>query len=108
MINRYILSNNSGIALNVIEEICELAQKYNIDKVILFGSRARGDYRRVSDIDLAITGGEIDEFSIDVDEKTSTLLEFDIVNLDGSVQEQLRQSIQREGRILYEKNYFGY
>ena len=28
---------------------------------------------------------------------------FDIVNLDGSVQKELRDSIEREGRVLYEK-----
>ena len=44
----------TGIGLTVIQEICALARKYDIDKVILFGSRARGDYRRASDIDLAV------------------------------------------------------
>ena len=72
-------------------------------KVILFGSRARGDYRRTSDIDLAVSGGNFALFSLDVDEKTSTLLKYDIVNLDGAVQEELRDSIEKEGRILYEK-----
>ena len=43
---------HTGIKPKVIEEIRTFARKYNIDKVILFGSRARGDYRRTSDIDL--------------------------------------------------------
>ena len=43
--------NNTGIKPKVIEEIRTFAKKYNIDKVILFGSRARGDYRRTSDIE---------------------------------------------------------
>ena len=33
-----------------------LAQKYDVDRVILFRSRARGDFRRTSDIDLAVEG----------------------------------------------------
>ena len=45
---------HTGIKPKVIEEIRTFARKYNIDKVILFGSRARGDYRRTSDIDLAV------------------------------------------------------
>ena len=49
----------TGIKLAVIQEICELAQKHQIEKVILFGSRARGDYKRASDIDLAVKGGNI-------------------------------------------------
>lgn len=94
---------NTGIKPIVIQEICELAQNYNVDKVILFGSRSRGDYKRVSDIDLAVSGGNFVRFAVDVDEETSTLLKFDLVNLDGSVQEELRAAIEKEGKILYEK-----
>ena len=93
----------TGINLIVIQEIRRLAQKYQIDQVILFGSRARGDYKKVSDIDLAIRGGDFDRFALDVDEETSTLLKYDFVNLGGRVQEELRASIEQEGRILYEK-----
>ncbi len=93
----------TGIRPIVIEEICELARKYNIDRVILFGSRARGDYHRVSDIDLAVSGGDFARFALDVDEETDTLLKYDFVNLDGSVQEELRYSIETEGRTIYEK-----
>ena len=74
-----------GIRDCVLEEIRELARKYQVEKVILFGSRARGDYHRTSDIDLAIRGGKADRFALDVDECTSTLLKFDIVDLGGSV-----------------------
>ena len=51
---RGCLMEHTGIKPKVIEEIRTFARKYNIDKVILFGSRARGDYRRTSDIDLAV------------------------------------------------------
>lgn len=95
--------NDTGIRPEVIEEIRNLAQKYDIEKVILFGSRARGDFRRTSDIDIAVTGGDFVRFALDVDEETSTLLEYDIVNLDRDMQDELRESIEKEGRILYEK-----
>jgi predicted nucleotidyltransferase len=88
---------------NVIKEIRSLAQKYDITEVILFGSRARGDYGRASDLDLAVRGGNIARFALDVDEMTSTPLKYDIINLDGTVSDELRQSIQTEGKILYEK-----
>lgn len=97
------LYGNTGIKQIVINQIRELAMQYDIQKVILFGSRARGAYRSKSDIDLACSGGDCIRFSLDVDEKTETLLKFDIVNLDGSVQQELLQSIQNEGIIIYEK-----
>ena len=94
---------NCGIRAQVLKEIEELAIKYEIGKVILFGSRARGDYRDRSDIDLAVSGGKIDLFSLEIEEETSTLLKYDIVNLDGSVQRELLDSIEKEGILLYEK-----
>ena len=94
---------DKGIKEKVLIEIKELAEKYNIEKVILFGSRARGDYRERSDIDLAVTGGQVDLFALAVDEETSTLLKYDIVNLDGRVQKELLESIKTEGILLYEK-----
>ena len=93
----------TGIRSQVLQEIAALAQKYGIQRVILFGSRARGDYRRASDIDLAVTGGDMDGFALAVDEETSTLLEYDVVNLDGVVQEDLKKNILEEGKLLYEK-----
>lgn len=93
----------TGIKAIVLTEICELADKYHLDKVILFGSRARGDYKRVSDIDLAVIGGDIARFSLDVEEETSTLLKYDIVDLSKPVQKDLIASIKTEGVVLYEK-----
>ncbi|MBP3569005.1 MAG: nucleotidyltransferase domain-containing protein [Lachnospiraceae bacterium] len=95
--------DQSGIKQKVIQEIKELAIKYDLQQVILFGSRARGDYHRTSDIDLAVTGGNIPRFALDVEEETSTLLKFDVVDLDSAVQPELRLSIEQEGKVLYEK-----
>lgn len=92
-----------SIRREVLEEIINLAKKYDIDKVILFGSRARGDYKRTSDIDLAVEGGDVASFSLDVEEETTTLLKFDIVDLGRAIQEELMESIEKEGKIIYEK-----
>ena len=97
------MNGDTGIREIVLAEICDLAKRYDLGQVILFGSRARGDYKKTSDIDLAVSGGDITRFTLDVEDETSTLLSFDVVNLDGSVQEELRESIEREGRLLYEK-----
>ena len=92
---------NTGIKTEVIDEIISFAN--DIHCVILFGSRARGDFKRTSDIDIAASGGDFDRFALDVDEEKSTLLEFDIVDLDRDMQDALRESIRREGKILFEK-----
>ena len=86
-----------------MREITEIAKRNQIQEIILFGSRARGDYNRTSDIDLAVTGGNISGFAVSIEEETSTLLEYDIVDLDKPVSEELLKSIRDEGQILYEK-----
>ena len=95
--------NETGIPKIVIEELRGLARKYQIRRVILFGSRARGDYHRTSDIDLAVSGGDILRFALDADEETSTPLKYDIINLDQKINEELRKSIWTEGKTIYEK-----
>ncbi|WP_027397437.1 nucleotidyltransferase family protein [Anaerovibrio lipolyticus] len=87
------------------DKIIELAKKYGIKKVILFGSRARGDNWERSDIDLAISGGDRVRFTLDVDEIeiVPTLLMFDVVDLDGPCNEELLESIKQDGVVLYEE-----
>lgn len=97
------IMKTSGIKKKVIEEIRQLAVDYNIRKVILFGSRARGDYHERSDIDLAVLGGDTNNFALAVDEETSTLLMYDIVDLSLPVQEELKDRIYQEGIVIYEK-----
>ena len=87
----------------LLHEIRTLAQRHDINRVLLFGSRARGDHRRTSDIDLAASGGNIPAFSIDLEEETSTLLRFDCVDLDAPLRPELRAAIEEEGRLVYEK-----
>lgn len=91
------------LSKEIQKSIQNLAQEYGIQKVILFGSRARGDNRERSDIDIAVQGGDTFRFALDVEDKVPTLLFFDVVNLDEAVQPELLESIQKEGKILYEK-----
>lgn len=78
-----------------------------VDKIVLFGSRARCDAEERSDIDIAILcPAASDREWLDVCEiveNTRTLLEIDIVRLDTASQE-LQTRIFDEGKILYEKH----
>ena len=95
--------NGTGITEQVIKEIVLLARKHNIEKVVLFGSRARGDYHRASDIDLAVYGGDVVGFSLDVEEQTSTLLTYDVIDMKKKHEAAFMNSIEKEGTVLYEK-----
>lgn len=90
---------------NVYRQIVEIAIKNNATKVILFGSRARGDNGPKSDIDLAIYGCKnFSELVEQMNEELWSLLQLDIINMEGSnVSEELKQEIKRDGVILYDK-----
>ena len=50
-----------GLKKNIIEKINTVFAKYpQIEKVILYGSRAKGSFQNGSDIDLTIIGERID------------------------------------------------
>ncbi len=84
-------------------EIIDLALQCQLDRVILFGSRSRGDNRERSDIDLAIQGGDTVAFAASADEDIPTLLMFDVVDLDKPMQSELLEEIRKDGVVIYEK-----
>ena len=87
----------------VVKDIVTFAKRYSVRKVILFGSRARGNNTERSDIDIAVYGGDFEHFYWDVKEKTHSLLMFDIVQADVTISDELKQEIERDGVTIYEK-----
>jgi predicted nucleotidyltransferase len=87
----------------VEDDIIKIAKKNNIEKVILFGSRARKNNSERSDIDLAVSGGDALNFYYDAEEEVRTLLMFDVVDLNREISKELQQEIDRDGIVLYEK-----
>lgn len=94
---------DTGLKAEVIDEIRRCAQAHGVQRVVLFGSRARGEHRPKSDIDLAYMGGDGVRFALDVEDEVPTLLGIDLVDLDGPVSDELRASVARDGRLLYEE-----
>jgi predicted nucleotidyltransferase len=88
---------------NVEDDIVKIAKRNNVERVILFGSRARGNNSERSDIDLAVSGGDVLNFYYDAEEQARTLLMFDVVDLNKKISEELQQEIDRDGVVLYEK-----
>lgn len=80
-----------------------------VEAIYLYGSRARGTHRPRSDIDLAIVCPEANgrdwQQVLDIVEETDTLLEIDCVRLDAEKPDsRLRQNIEREKQVIYERN----
>ncbi len=90
-----------------------IIKKYNLKKIIIFGSFARGDYHKGSDLDLIIVG-EFKERFIDrigkILELNNSDLEIDVMvyteeELQKMIQEKrpfIEQALE-EGIVVYEK-----
>lgn len=78
-----------------------------IEKIYLFGSRARGDHKERSDIDLAIVCPKASEKdwqkAMDIIEDADTLLKIDCLRLDEKTSPNLKEAILKEGIVLYER-----
>ena len=86
-------------------QIAALGRQYGASRIVLFGSRARGDHRERSDIDLAIYDLPKNTWSSfeDAVENLPTLLSFDLVDMNRPISPELRTNIERDGIDLMTK-----
>ena len=88
-----------------VEKIVNELEKQDVRKILLFGSRARGDYVKNSDIDLAIDGDFTPRQKRKIKEmvdELSGLYSVDTVFFD-EISPEFRKKIESEGVVLYEK-----
>ena len=81
-----------------------------IEEVILYGSRAKGNYKKGSDVDLAIQGKEVTDNICSrlhwfLNEETTLPYFFDVTCLNGLNHEGLLEHIKRVGKSLFLKKY---
>lgn len=90
---------------NIYNQITALGKKLDADKIVLYGSRARGDYRDRSDIDIAVFGLDRQKHNAFIEgiEAIPTLLDFDIVFITDQTSPALLQNINKDGVILMNK-----
>ena len=92
-----------GGGIELREQLRELAAQCGVSQLKLFGSRARGDNRERSDVDLAVWGLEglaAGRLRLAL-EDLPTLLEFDLVCVDADTDPALLERIKEEGVMLY-------
>lgn len=96
-----------GLSQDDIGKLCDVFERYpQIQRVVIYGSRAKGNYRPGSDIDLTLMGhldwGTFNQLEIELDD---LLLPYQI---DLSLHEQienaeLKAHIERVGQALFSR-----
>ncbi|MGY0372331.1 nucleotidyltransferase domain-containing protein [Clostridium sp. JNZ J1-5] len=99
---------NCGLKDSDLEYIIDVIGRFSeIKKAVIFGSRTKGNYKPGSDIDIAIYGEDI---NFDILARLHSMLEdenlmpylFDIVDFTHLNHKELREHIERVGKVIYE------
>jgi predicted nucleotidyltransferase len=97
-----------GLKPETIQKINSVLAKHpEIEEVIIYGSRAKGNYREGSDIDITLKGKELSQQLIyklyaEIDELNTPYL-FDISIFEKLSSDALKEHINRVGHIFYKK-----
>ena len=102
------LATTSGLDLSVIEKIRGVFAGYpQIERVLLYGSRAKGNYRPGSDIDLTLIGEQLTmSHLMQIENELDELLlpyKIDLSLLHKIESRELTDHIERVGVVFDEK-----
>ena len=89
-----------GLSEETYAKIKEVVNNNKRYKFILFGSRARGDYKKTSDIDIAIEENVSREEQYKIMNEIDLLdiiYKIDLVFIDDKINLELLESIKRDG-----------
>ena len=99
--------NRLGLEANVIQDIIEVISRFEkVSKVVVFGSRAKGTYKKYSDIDICLFG-DVDIFEAQKIKSTidelNIIYEVDVVSYDTITNALLCEHIDRVGVVVYDR-----
>jgi predicted nucleotidyltransferase len=104
-------NNNLGIYNKSYDLIIKELEKFpELEKAVIFGSRAMGNYKKGSDIDIAIFGENItfrilSRLYTILNEEISTPYFIDVVHFEKTENENLKKHITEQGKIIYTKKW---
>lgn len=105
--NWVLLMNNFGLPTRTINELTEyFKSKENIEKVCIYGSRAKGTCHNGSDIDFAIwfkeDNEEVSKIAGEL-EDLPTPYKFDVINYKTLTHDGMKNSIDNDGIVFYQR-----
>lgn len=97
-----------GLNKSEQEQIYKIFKSHpEIEQVLIFGSRAMGNYRTTSDIDLALKGNiNFDlaaKIKYQLEEETTLPYFFDVVDYQHIKDKELKKQIDLYGKAFYQK-----
>lgn len=102
-------SNVFGLKQSDLQSIIAVIQQQEeVEEAIIFGSRAMGNYKAGSDIDIALKGGQVNQITTTnishiLNEETPMPYKFDVLNYQAIANKDLAKHIDRIGVSFYKK-----
>jgi predicted nucleotidyltransferase len=106
--------NRFGLLEKDIEEILSVLEKSpKVEKAIVFGSRAKGNFKNGSDVDIALKGKDLDfdtisHISYQLNEETQMPYRFDLLNYYSIQEPKLKNHIDRIGIEFYNRKHINH
>lgn len=100
------MSNSFGLPERTINELLEFFKmKPEIQRVVIYGSRAKGTYKNGSDIDFAIWSDieNSSEIAAELDELQTPYM-YDVTDYKTLSHENLKKSIDKDGIVFYKRD----
>ena len=96
-----------GLTNKEIQAIHSVFKKFpNVRKVVILGSRAMGNFKKGSDVDLAIMGKikseTVDKISSILNEETTLPYLFDVIHYESITNKELKRHIDEHGALFYD------
>lgn len=102
------MSSSHGLSARTVSGIAGILACFpEVERAVLFGSRAKGTHRPGSDIDLALVGATLDWRKLGrIDDALDDLLlpyRFSLIVLDDRTDPDVTSHIRRVGQTFYER-----
>lgn len=104
-----LIEENFGLYETDVQKITDVFEKFSeIEEVILYGSRAKGNFKKYSDIDFCVLGENLGqkllfEIELSLDDLMLPYV-FDLNLMNRISNSELLQHISRVGKIFYQKS----
>lgn len=99
--------NKFGLPQRTIDDLLNyFSSRVDVDKVVIYGSRAKGTFHNGSDIDFAVWSDNPDasfKIAAELDE-LPTPYKFDVVNYEFLSHDGMKNSIDQDGVLFYQKS----
>lgn len=104
-----VISLNFGISQSDMEYIVSTIKDFDeIEQAILFGSRAKGNFKTGSDIDIAIVGDQVTFTTVAclhsrLEDEGPLPYFIDIVDYQHTTHQELKDHIDRVGVVIFDR-----